>query len=81
MERKIGVVAILIHSRESIPKVNSILSQYHDIILARQGLPLRDRDVSVISLIVEGSNDEIGALAGKTGRINDVSVKSMLTKQ
>lgn len=80
MEKRIGVVAILIHERDSIPEVNKILSQFHEIMLGRQGLPVRDRGVSVISIIVEGSSDEIGALSGKIGRIAGVTVKSMLTK-
>lgn len=81
MEKRIGVVAILIHERKSIPLVNSILSQFHEIILGRQGLPVRDRGISVISTIVEGSSDDIGALSGKIGRIEGVTVKSMLTKE
>jgi putative iron-only hydrogenase system regulator len=44
------------------------------------GLPYRERGVSVISLIVDGSNDEISALTGKLGRITGASVKSMITK-
>lgn len=81
MEKRIGVIAVLIAKRQSIPAVNSHLSEFYHIILGRQGLPLRDRDVSVISLIVEGTNDEIGALTGKIGRIDGVTVKSMLAKQ
>ena len=80
MEKRIGVVAILIKDRTFIPKLNSILSNHADIILGRLGLPLRDRSIQVISLIVEGSNDDIGALTGKLGRLPGISVKSMLTK-
>ncbi|NLA87672.1 MAG: CopG family transcriptional regulator, partial [Clostridiales bacterium] len=42
--------------------------------------PYRERGVSVISLIVDGSNDEISALTGKLGRITGATVKSMITK-
>jgi hypothetical protein len=36
--------------------------------------------VSVISLIIDGSNDEISAMTGKLGRVPGVAVKSMVTK-
>jgi hypothetical protein len=36
--------------------------------------------VSVISLIVDGTNDEISALTGKLGRVSGAMVKSMITK-
>jgi hypothetical protein len=52
---------------------------YGGIVLGRLGLPLRDKGVNVISLIVEGSTDEIGALTGKAGKLPGVRVKSVLT--
>jgi putative iron-only hydrogenase system regulator len=48
-------------------------------VLGRQGLPLRGKGVNVISLIVEGSTDDIGALTGKAGKLPGVRVKSVLT--
>ncbi len=38
------------------------------------------RGVSVISLVVDGTNDEVSALTGTLGRIPGISVKSMLEK-
>ena len=80
MEKRIGVVAILMRSKESISAINSILSFYGNIIIGRQGLPIKDRTIHIISLIVEGTTDEIGALTGKIGRLSGVEVKSILTK-
>jgi putative iron-only hydrogenase system regulator len=80
MEQRIGSVTILIRGKASVPAVNSLLSEYSSIILARQGLPLRHRNINVISLVVEGSNEIISALTGKLGRLTDVEVKSILTK-
>lgn len=45
------------------------------------GIPYKDRGVSVISLIVDGTTDEISAMTGKLGKIIGVSVKSALTKK
>ena len=80
MERRIGVVAILVYDFFSVESLNRILSDYASIILGRMGLPLREKNVNVISLIVEGNNDEIGAMTGKIGKLKGVSVKSMLTE-
>ena len=79
MEKRIGVIAILIHQHEQIPALNRMLSEYGEIILGRMGLPLKDRDVSVISLIIEGDTDQIGALTGRIGRLDGITVKSVLT--
>jgi putative iron-only hydrogenase system regulator len=67
-------------NKTSVPRINALLSEYSDIILGRQGLPLRDRGINVISLVVEGATDRINALMGKTGRLDGVEVKSILSR-
>lgn len=79
-ERRIGVVGIVLKDRtKTAAKVNAILSTYGDNIVGRMGIPYREKDISVIALIVDGSTDEIGALTGKLGAIEGVTVKSALT--
>lgn len=80
MEKRVGAAVILVENKENIDKMNAILSLSADIILARQGVPLRDKGISVITLIIEGTNDQINALTGKVGRLKGVQVKSVLTK-
>jgi len=80
LEKRIGLVAILIENKEKVKILNSILNDYSEMILGRQGLPLREKGIHVISLIIEGSTDDIGALTGKIGKLDGVQVKSVLTK-
>jgi putative iron-only hydrogenase system regulator len=80
MEKRIGTITILIKGKTAVPVVNTLLSEYSSIILARQGLPLHNRNISIISLVIEGTLDTINALTGKIGRLKDVEVKSILTK-
>jgi putative iron-only hydrogenase system regulator len=44
------------------------------------GVPYRERQTSVIALIVDGNTDQIGALTGRLGAVTGVTVKSALTK-
>jgi putative iron-only hydrogenase system regulator len=80
MEKRIGATLILVENKESVEELNTILSAHSLIILARQGLPLRDKGISVINLIIEGTTDQISSLTGKIGRLEGVQVKSVLTK-
>ncbi len=80
MERRIGVIAIIVSEKNSIRQLNSIISDNSGIILGRMGLPLRGKGVNVISLIIEGTTDQIGTLSGKAGRLPGVQVKSVLTR-
>lgn len=81
MDKRIGVVGIVIEDLVHISEVNEVLSQFGSIIVGRMGIPYRERGVSVISLIVDGTTDEIGALTGKLGKIIGLSVKSALSKK
>lgn len=81
MDKRIGVVGIVIEDLTHISEVNEVLSQYGSVIVGRMGIPYRERGVNVISLIVDGTTDEIGALTGKLGKFNGLSVKSALSKK
>ena len=74
------IVGIVIEDFSCVERVNEILHEYSELIIGRIGLPYKERGVSVISLIVDGVNDDISALTGKLGRISGASVKSMVTK-
>ena len=78
MDSRIGAVIILVTGEGDIQRINSIISEHADLILGRQGIPLRDRAASVISLVMEGDTDSIGSLTGKLGRLPGVRVKSVL---
>jgi putative iron-only hydrogenase system regulator len=78
MEARIGAVIVLVTEEGDIQRINSIISEHADLILGRQGIPLRDRSASVISLVMEGDTDRIGSLTGKLGRLAGVRVKSVL---
>ena len=78
MEQRIGAVLILIEEGSDIQRINAIISEHAPIILGRQGIPLREHSISVISLVLEGNTDLIGSLTGKLGRLQGVRVRSML---
>ena len=80
MENKLSIIGIFIQSPEAVREVNELLHQYADKIVGRMGLPYRDRGVNVISVIVDAPADDISALAGKLGKINGISAKTMQSK-
>lgn len=81
METRVGVVAIVIENISFAPKVNEILHEYSAIVVGRMGIPYKEKGVSVISVIADGTTDEISALTGKLGKIPTVNVKSAITKK
>lgn len=78
--KRLGVIAIVIEDLEQAEQVNAMIHEYNDLMVGRMGIPYKERNISVISLMVDGTTDRINALTGKLGRIEKVQVKSMLTK-
>ncbi len=77
--KKLAIVGVIITNRTIVPEVQSVLSDFGDIIIGRMGVPDRANGINAIALIVEGDNEQLSALTGKLGRIDSVSVKSAVT--
>ncbi len=80
MQKRLGVVGVVVENTSAALEINAILHEFAGIIIGRMGIPHRERGISVLSLIVDGSTDEISALTGRLGRVHDTLVKTALTR-
>ncbi len=82
MNQRVGFIGVIVEDREqSAVRVNELISQFADMIIARTGVPYKEKDVSVITLVVDMSTDTLGELTGKLGACPGVTVKSGLSKK
>ena len=82
MEKRLGFVGIIVEDRrKAAHAVNELLSEYGELIVARVGMPYKERKCCVITLIVDATTDQLGSLTGRLGALDGVSVKSALTKK
>jgi putative iron-only hydrogenase system regulator len=70
-----------VESPSAASEINAILHENAAIIVGRMGIPYRERGLAVISLIVDGSVDEINTLTGRLGRVPNISVKTALSRE
>lgn len=81
-QKRLGFVGIIIEDRKRCSgEVNQVIGEHAPLILARTGLPNAKDNISVITLVIDATTDELGVLTGKLGRIKGISVKSGLAKQ
>jgi len=80
MEKRLGLIAIVISDKESVGRVNDLISKFADIFIARQGIPMPDRGLSFISLVVDAQMNRINNFTGNMGRLPGVEVKTIITK-
>lgn len=82
MQTRLGFIGIIIEDRpHDVEQVNHILSEHADIIIARTGIPYKEKQCAVITLVVDATTDDVGKLTGKLGQLSSVSVKSALSKK
>ena len=78
MEKRIGFIGIIVEEKSSVKEMNELLGEYSHLIVGRMGIPHHGA-VNVIVIIIEGSNDDIGALTGKLGGLKGLVVRSALS--
>ncbi|WP_251860624.1 TM1266 family iron-only hydrogenase system putative regulator [Clostridium sp. Marseille-Q2269] len=80
--KKIAVISAILEEPKSCQqKFNEIISNFKGIIRGRMGIPFEEEGVSVISITVTGTLDQINSLTGKLGNIENVYVKTSISKK
>lgn len=80
--KKIAVIsAILEEPKMNQQDFNDVVSSFSSIVRGRMGIPFANEGISVISLTVVGTLDEINSLTGKLGNIKNVLVKTAISKK
>ena len=79
-ETRIALVGIIVEDMEQSEKINQILHEYGRYIIGRMGIPYRQRNVSIISIVLDAPNPLISALSGKLGMLPGVQTKTVYSK-
>ena len=80
MTNVLAVLTIIVKSSDAVERVNQLLHSAHDYVMGRMGLPLKERNVSVISVVLDAPQEVINSLSGKLGMLEGVSSKVLTTK-
>lgn len=82
MKKRIAIISAILESPEkSQYEFNKIVSEYKFLIKGRMGIPFDEENISVISITVVGTIDEINSLTGKLGNLNNITVKTSISKK
>ena len=77
---RIAVIGIIVEDPGSVEKLNATLHQYSAYILGRMGIPYREKNISIISIVMDAPANEISAMSGKLGMMPGVSTKTVYSK-
>ncbi len=77
MEKKVAIVGIIVKDHTSADCINSILHEYSENIIGRMGLPYREKNFYIISIVVDASEKIINELIEKIGDLDGVEAKTL----
>lgn len=80
METRVALIAVVVENTDSTEKLNAVIHEYGRYIIGRMGIPYEKKKVSVISIALDASQDIISSLAGRIGRLDGVSAKTVYSK-
>lgn len=79
-ETRLAQIGIIVTEKSVVGILNGLLSVYGEYIIGRMGLPVKERGISVISLVVDAPADVINSLTGKLGSLEGVAAKTLFAK-
>lgn len=81
MKRAAIISVILENPQESQAAFNNIVSEYHEILRGRMGIPFGKGSVALVALTVVGELDTINSFTGRMGKLSGVTVKASIAKE
>lgn len=79
-KNRITLLGIIVEDMESTEAINQLLHENRRYIVGRMGIPYRQRDLAIISVVLDAPQDVTSSLSGKLGMIPGVSVKAVYSK-
>ena len=72
---RIAVLSIIVEDSES-----EMIHDYAEYVVGRMGIPYREKNISIISLVIDAPQTKISELSGKIGRLSGVTAKAAYAK-
>ena len=77
METRVAIIGIIVENNAVICDIQNLLSDYSEYIIGRMGIPYKQKDVRIISVVLDAPVDTINALTGKIGKLDNVNAKTV----
>ncbi len=72
---RVALVGIIVEDRDAAARINGLLHEYSEYVIGRMGLPYREKQLNIISVVLDAPQSVVSALSGKLGMIPGVSSK------
>ena len=78
--KRISLLGVIVEDNAASDQINKILHAYSQFIVGRMGIPYHSRGVSIISVVLDATQETAAALASELGAIAGVSCNIVSAK-
>lgn len=75
-QTRVAAISIIIENPDSVEEVNRILHEGRGYILGRMGIPYREKNLNIITIVLDAPQSVTSGMSGKIGKLPGVSVKT-----
>ena len=79
-EKRVAVISVIVEEPDRVNQINEILHSASDYIIGRMGIPYREKDINIISIVIDAPVNVINNVSGKLGRLSGVTAKTAYSK-
>lgn len=80
-ESRVVLMGIIVEDAGAASRINGLLHEYGEYIIGRMGLPYREKQMNIISIVLDAPQEKVSALSGKLGMIPGVSSKCLYAQK
>ena len=80
LENRLAVISIIVEDRGVSSEINALLSKFGDYVVGRMGIPYREKNISVICIVVDAPVETINTITGRLGMLSGVTAKTLMSK-
>ena len=81
VENRVSIIGIIVENTDSVDRLNDILHDYKNYIIGRMGIPYKEKNMNVISIVLDAPLDIINRLSGKIGMLDGITSKVVCSKK
>lgn len=80
-ESRVTLVGIMVEDTDSVARINGLLHEYGCYIIGRMGIPYHEKQMNIISIVMDAPQSVVSALSGKLGMLPGVTTKCLYGKR
>lgn len=80
-DSRVTLVGIMVENTDSVARINGLLHEYGSYIIGRMGIPYHEKQLNIISVVMDAPQSVVSALSGKLGMLPGVSTKCLYGKR